>query len=135
MPVPGRHCSVSGSYFVWLSLTPIGHPPKFWPNPKHHNGVVIFPHFNECGNCTPQSRRIIPPEAPRSSDTAPDALHSGGLRGPPQSSNRDCHGHSITLVELHTFTRGSAVDLSSLRWPLSGASTLTGFGPMTESFA
>ena len=21
------------------------HPPEFWPNPKHHNGVVISPPF------------------------------------------------------------------------------------------
>ena len=21
------------------------HPPKFWPNPKHHGGAVIFAHF------------------------------------------------------------------------------------------
>ena len=21
------------------------HPPKCWPNPKHHDGAVIFPHF------------------------------------------------------------------------------------------
>ena len=21
------------------------HPPKFQPNPKHHDGVLIFPHF------------------------------------------------------------------------------------------
>ena len=21
------------------------HPPKFWPNPKHHDGAVIFAHF------------------------------------------------------------------------------------------
>ena len=21
------------------------HPPKFQPNPKHHNRVLIFPHF------------------------------------------------------------------------------------------
>ena len=31
---------------MWLSLTPIGSiHQKFWPNPKHHDGDVTFPHF------------------------------------------------------------------------------------------
>ena len=27
------------------------HPPKFQPNPKHHNGVLIFPHFARVPCC------------------------------------------------------------------------------------
>ena len=27
------------------------HPPKFQPNPKHHDGVVIFPHFARAAAC------------------------------------------------------------------------------------
>ena len=27
------------------------HPPKFQPNPKHHDGVLIFPHFARAACC------------------------------------------------------------------------------------
>ena len=27
------------------------HPPKFQPNPKHHDGVLIFPHFARASCC------------------------------------------------------------------------------------
>ena len=27
------------------------HPPKFQPNPKHHDGILIFPHFARAAAC------------------------------------------------------------------------------------
>ena len=36
------------------------HPPKFWPNPKHHGGVVIFPHFARACCYEPQTQRWRP---------------------------------------------------------------------------
>ena len=27
------------------------HPPKFHPNPKHHDGILIFPHFERAAAC------------------------------------------------------------------------------------
>ena len=50
-------CSRPPSLSFWLILCRVVphthryHPPKFQPNPKHHDGILIFPHFARAAAC------------------------------------------------------------------------------------
>ena len=51
------NCSRPPPLSFWLKLCVVVphthryHPPKFQPNPKHHDGVLIFPHFARAAAC------------------------------------------------------------------------------------